>query len=239
MIYDKDIELIPNDGDKQLNVYFGKEVIYEQNNGELPFGYTHLNYLESTVSQILDTEFISASGVHDFECEFAITENTQGKSLFGARTNTGVSPSPGRIGNLYFNLQNRPSVYIGNTSNIFIPPVENALIVNEKYKLRLEVNQPNATVRRVLNDGVLDNSGSFTGTTKILHSLHLFGAISEGNLQEFIAAKIYSFKIWESGVLVRDFVPALDETNKPCMYCKITKKPYYNARTTGIDFLYG
>jgi hypothetical protein len=39
---------------------------------------------------------------------------------------------------------------------------------------------------------------------------------------------MYSFKIWDNGVLVRDFIPVLDFDNRPCMYDKVNDELYYN-----------
>jgi len=235
MIAFENIQQNPQFEERKLNCYFGAKVIHEQ---ELPWGYIRLNFLQSTSVQILDTEYISQTGIHSFECEFAITQNTTGASLFAARTNTGITPAPSRIGNWYFNAQNRPSLYIGTSSNLLPISAANALIVNNKYKVNLSVTQP--TITMFLNDVSL-GSASFSGTSRTLQPLHLFGAVAENNLQEFISAKMYSFKIWDgaAGTLVRNFIPALDKANKPCLYCTVTKKPYYNIRPTGNDFQYG
>lgn len=40
--------------------------------------------------------------------------------------------------------------------------------------------------------------------------------------------KLYGFKIYESGVLVRSYVPALDSNKEPCLYESFTGTSYYN-----------
>jgi hypothetical protein len=50
--------------------------------------------------------------------------------------------------------------------------------------------------------------------------------------------RIYRVKISEGDQIIRDFIPALDPDGKPCMYEMIESKPYYNAATSGNDFLY-
>ena len=49
--------------------------------------------------------------------------------------------------------------------------------------------------------------------------------------------KIYYFKIYDNDVLVRDFIPVLDNYGTPCMYDKVERKFYYNAGTG--DFIAG
>jgi len=43
--------------------------------------------------------------------------------------------------------------------------------------------------------------------------------------------RIYYIKFYEDDVLVRDFIPALDANNIPCMFDKVESKCYYNAGT--------
>lgn len=52
-----------------------------------------------------------------------------------------------------------------------------------------------------------------------------------GSYVRFFAAKIYKSKM-----LVRDFIPCLDETGAPCMFDLVSRKPFYN-RNVG-DFIY-
>ncbi len=43
--------------------------------------------------------------------------------------------------------------------------------------------------------------------------------------------RIYYCKIYDDGVLVRDFIPVLDKEGTPSMYDKVEKKFYYNQGT--------
>ena len=49
--------------------------------------------------------------------------------------------------------------------------------------------------------------------------------------------KIYSSKIYNNNVLVRDFIPVLDPYGVPCMFDKVTNQYFYNAGTG--DFIAG
>ena len=49
--------------------------------------------------------------------------------------------------------------------------------------------------------------------------------------------KIYYFKIYDNGTLVRNFIPVLDKNGVPCMYDLVENKYYYNAGTG--DFIAG
>ena len=58
----------------------------------------------------------------------------------------------------------------------------------------------------------------------------LFGGFETGRLFT-THQRIYSFKIYEHDVLVRDFIPVLDAIGTPCMYDKVEQKLYYNSGT--------
>ena len=45
------------------------------------------------------------------------------------------------------------------------------------------------------------------------------------------AMKLYYCKIYENDVLVRDFIPVLDQNNVACLYDRVSKTFYYNAGT--------
>lgn len=46
---------------------------------------------------------------------------------------------------------------------------------------------------------------------------------------------IYYCKIWDGDELIRDYIPCLDDNNKPCLYDKVNQIPYYSG---GIEFDY-
>ena len=43
--------------------------------------------------------------------------------------------------------------------------------------------------------------------------------------------KLYYFKIYDNDVLVRDFIPVIDNNEIPCMFDKVESKFYYNQGT--------
>ena len=206
----------------------------------LPYGYTRVDYLQSNGQQVINTGFVSTSGVHDVECRFStVNASTNGVTLFGARTNSGVTPAPARFGNLYWGGVNTPGVWIGSTGGVIITSMP--VLQHEIHVVRLLVDDGAGTVRRILTkestQQTVDDTVSFAGITTTIDTVHLFGAMNSGSIVERIAARVYGFKMWEDGVLVRDFIPALDATNTPCMWCTVTKKAYYRIGST--DFTYG
>lgn len=56
----------------------------------------------------------------------------------------------------------------------------------------------------------------------------IFGMNNYRNLSCIGSFKLYSFKIYEYDVLIRDLIPVLDNNNEPCLYDKILGDFYYN-----------
>lgn len=48
--------------------------------------------------------------------------------------------------------------------------------------------------------------------------------------------RLYAFKMWDNGILVRDFIPVLDLNNEPCLYDKVTKELFYNQGLQSFNY---
>ena len=210
----------------------------------LPEGFTRVNYIESTGQQIIDTEFYGGIDSHATEIDFVYTKAQTATSLFAARTNAGVSPSPSRVGNLYFGQDGRFSVYVGSTGNLMTLPANARINVGDRRIARLEVDSVNHEVRRVLTTAdqtpvlISEQSMAWSGTSLTLHPMGLCGGNTQNVWSEAASIKVYRFRLWENGVQTREFIPCLDSAGKACMYCPLTKRAYYNVRSND-DFLYG
>ena len=60
---------------------------------------------------------------------------------------------------------------------------------------------------------------------------------SSGTIEEKSKTTIYYLKIYDNDTLVRDYIPVIDSTDRPCMFDKIGRECYYNQGTG--EFLYG
>ena len=69
---------------------------------------------------------------------------------------------------------------------------------------------------------------------------YIFAFNTNNSPQEFTTMKLYSFQIYESGVLQRDFVPCYrNSDNKPGLYDIKNNVFYINKASTGSDFTKG
>lgn len=81
-------------------------------------------------------------------------------------------------------------------------------------------------------DGELKNNYTYANFTA-MGNAYLFAYNNNGTVGYVIngRVRVYSCKIWDGDTLVRDFIPALDINNIPCMFDKVEGKCYYNAGT--------
>ena len=68
-------------------------------------------------------------------------------------------------------------------------------------------------------------------------SLTIFALKNNNSVIQYGNLQLYSFKIYDNNTLVRDYIPVLGLSSRPCLFDKLEKKCYYN-RGTG-EFLYG
>lgn len=72
------------------------------------------------------------------------------------------------------------------------------------------------------------------------YSFFLFAMSNAGSYNSSLSApvgtRIYYCKFYESGTLVRNFVPVLDKSGVPCMYDTVTRTLKYNAGSGTFNY---
>lgn len=89
---------------------------------------------------------------------------------------------------------------------------------------RLHIKKSNHTFNAYINEDVFNRS--FSGTVTSDKNIFI-GKIGESSWCGFVG-RMYYLKIKKDGVLVRDFVPALDTDGVVCFYDRVTKTFFYN-----------
>ena len=190
---------------------------------DLPSGYTKLNYLESTGTQYIDLgvtplEIIKMQLIFDYK----ITDYANNSVLFGATDyfyihQLFVYTSHEKVGLQWcYGTPDWTLIVDKDTKrhNIKIDLLtKNALVDGESYEITINNNQA------------------------IKLNIYLFCRNTKNTATSFISARIYSFKIQNGDELYRNFVPALDTKNRPCLYDTVSHKPFYNQGKG--EFLYG
>lgn len=187
----------------------GEEILWQKQTKKYK---KELAYLESsTRTQYIDTGIIPTIAT-DFEVVGAITENTYTAWIAGAPVWVGFHKKAG-------------TVAVTQTST---GVTYNTVEINEVFKMGLFGDK--AYFNDTETNTIARKNGTMTLFLFAYHHTNNTGSINS-------ASRIYSFKIWENGNLVRDFIPVLDMNDIPCMYDKVTDELFYNQGTG--EFLYG
>lgn len=199
-----------------VKVYQGSTEIYS---GESPEPtYTQVSYLEGTGGQFINTNYTATVNTA-VEVTFKYTPRTidDYTRILGFREtwDNGLflgTVNNKRNGKFWFAFSNN---YVDGGINFTSNTTTTYTIYLDKNEIRV--------------NGI--SYASYTTSTMPTYApICLFGAY-DGSTTTPMTGKYRFFecKIYESGTLVRDFVPAKDEDSVPCLYDTIGKKLYYSG----------
>lgn len=202
-----------------------KELNIKEMESLLPEGYTELEYIESTGTQYIDTGYIFDGSNYEIETKASITKlNSQWAILCGERHN--VDNLQIRNGGIGFNYDIN---YINYAENGYANVILGKTELNKQYVWNVYYDNVNKYVLASRNNEEpfkdFFNSSLLGGK-----SIYIFG-FNANKLDFLVSAKLYYFKIKQDNKLVRDFIPALDKNNVPCLYDKVEGENYYNQGT--------
>ena len=193
----------------------------------LPEGYTRLEYLQSTGVQYIDTGYKPNNNT-----EYEVRGYMSPSGVFGVARWSG-DPQYDTFGahsiaanalDYYGRYSNNK--YLEITSDIFNKPI-------------IWKHTKDSIVIKGLDNTTYVNQPIVTDSFQSTYNMWVFGFNNIGTLlSRSVGCKINAFKIWDNDTLIRDFIPALDPSDKPCMYDLVTKQPFYNLGT-GADFSIG
>ena len=201
--------------------------------GDLPAGYTRLEYLEATGEQYIITDLL-ATGSMKFELEFLATDMGGLAPVYGVHEENAHS-------SLYYNYSNAYGhvgrfVY-GNT--YYYPYFDSGSFqLNKKYHMLVDGPHVWRNGEKLQRYRLV--SGEFQGVPaeeSFVSTLPVALFATNGALARRTGIKrIYNFRASDKGELKLNLIPALDPTGAPCMFDTVTRKPFYNAGSG--EFLY-
>ena len=207
--YDNDGQGFKTDSSENINY------TYQDVNG---FQYKKVNYIQSTGTQYIDTGYYANNNT--IVNAKLYTDETGNKNWFGGSGAT----TPAYVVNSWnsnqieyrygFNAWNRTDVLNNDVvGKIFTLSFGETIRINGKYVSQLNSNefQDDKSLTIFARNGKYDSG--------------------------MISGKVYYFMIDENEQLIRDYVPVIDEDEKPCFFDKVEKKCYYNQGTG--EFLWG
>lgn len=173
-----------------------------------------IEYLQSSGTQYIDTNFKPNQDTRVVMDVMHTGDLSSNIALFGGRDALG-----GISFTLWWYVTNAASRfdYIGEVSN----KVSTGYIVENNTRVTVDANK---------NEWILDEySTSMTYTDfQISYNLILFGVNTTGTIKNNFVGRIYSCKIYDNDILIRDYIPVLDDNNIPCLYDKVEEKLYYS-----------
>ena len=202
---------------------FRRRLMCKKSESELPSGYTKLDYLKSTGVQYIDTGVNAETGL---KCELTTSYNY----LNGNASILSAYDGNNRI--YHAHISNPGKYWTLGYGNYYLSNVIPE--ANVKYKIDSELLYG---YQNIAINNVSIISKAITANYDLKLNLFVFAMNKIGIANNFSSAKVFDLKIYKDNTIVRNFVPALDTANKPCLYDTVSKKPFYNQGTG--EFLYG
>lgn len=183
---------------------------------KLPNGHTRLEYIQSTGTQWIDTDF-KPTGNTKVICDFcAYNQATSQQGVFGSRPGTTA----------------RFTVFTGNTKSAIQADYNTYDSLAAETDNISGVDLTQRTVIEMSNSLVVD--GRLIKSVELVqfvstYNLWLFTNNNQGSSQSPGKLKLYSCKIYDSGVLIRDFVPCTNPSGAVGLYDVENDQFYSNA----------
>lgn len=194
----------------------------------LPANYKKCLYLQSDGTQWIDTGVIPNNETGLF-CKTIKLDNSN-SSMFGVRDNSNTAiMTPyigGKTASFRWAAEGKDNIYTLDKAGdyIFSSYIN---FYNDRF----------ARIDSEDTDWFIELSSELEEYTQ---TIWLFSTNYQGSFNNDggkYRGRIYRAQITQGDTLIRDFVPALDNNNKPCMYDLINDECYYN-QGTGEDFAY-
>lgn len=174
--------------------------------------FTPVEYIESSGTQYIDTEFYPNQDTRVLMDVCATQGGTY--TFFAARRNANSDSY-----SMFEMSQSQVRFDYGNTRSTI--NVSTAL-----ERVLIDFN------KNVFSFGTYNSQISYQ-TFQVPVTLYLLGVNQiDGFGTPPIPAKLYSCKIYDNGVLVRDYIPAKDKNGVGCLYDKVNAKLVYSSGTS-------
>lgn len=174
----------------------------------LPYGYYQLPYIEGVGNNYIDTNFKPNSNTRVVMDLDFLSYKPGNSAFFGART------SATKDSYMFF-FQNLNMIFLcdyggSNLSRITIPNT------NPLMRIKVDYNKTSLT----LNDiNYIHNYNDF----QCQYNMYLMSSNQSNSLQWFCYMKLYSCKIYDNEILIRDYIPCMTANFEKGVYDLINK----------------
>ena len=205
-----DVEHLTIDGKSAVRLEINEDILWKG----LPSGYTKLDYIETTGTQYIDTGFIPNQDSR-IVCEFMY--GGSGSGIYGARTSTASNNFALRV--ISNGWQPCYQAVLGGTG-----------IASDSTDWHIADQNKNL----FYIDGILGYE--FTYETFTAPKSIALGGINANNKFYYGSGRYRGCRIYDNGVLVRDFIPCKNHDGDVGMYDTLNAKFYGNAGTDEFAF---
>ena len=175
----------------------------------LPDTYTQVDYIESSGSQYIDTGIIPNIN-QSYEIKFSQTNISGSQIVFGSRS----SGAPNTSKNQVYLVSNNTLMFFSGTTKIINESLQKDYI----YQLNLKVK-----------DGTYDSNATY--------NTYIFALNNAGLITGLSKTKLYSFKIFDNEIIVRDFIPCFrNSDNEVGLYDLINNVFYTNQGSEAFTY---
>ena len=205
--------------EQAINELYEKEDECYDEDG-IPLTYTKLEYLESTGTQYIDLDYyIKTNTRYEMQLLPTLTNKNVVQVYLGVNDSSGnYWMGKGSSLNYNIHLYYKKDKYIAYNSETY--PILKTINVNRN---NMTIGEQTVSTNEI--------------TTNFTSSAYLFAENVQESALMLSLFKLYYLQMYEGNKLVRDYVPVLDTSKRPCLYDKVDKKCYYNQGTG--EFLYG
>lgn len=181
----------------------------------LPDGYVEVQYIQSTGTQYINTDFTPDSNTR-VVCDFAYTSNPTA-AVFMSRPKSNNSNMFG-----IFNISGTLRSDYGSEKTSF---------PSDLSPLNRMIYDKNKNICKI-GDATVTNT---TRTFSSVYELFLFASDDGGSASYFASGQLYSCQIYDDDTLIRDFTPCINPDGQVGLYDSVNSKFYGNAGT-GVFF---
>ena len=194
----------------------------------VPSEYEEVAYIESSGTQYIDTGvYLNGDGNKaEIEYEFDSSVEAGYKTLFGAQNNQNL-----------MTLYTGSGYACGNSTIGVVGRITSNVYTYGHHTISFEMAN-NKAIYILDNDTPKEisiSASTFVDTSlETRHQVALCSNNNGGNHNQMFKGKIYKFRFWKQGNLIRDFIPVKKKSNNEYgMYDTVSQDFFGNAGTTG------
>ena len=191
----------------------------------LPSAYKEVEYIQSSGTQYINT-WLYPNPYTKTEAKYQETTYVSYSTLFGTRNG-----SYGRYLFRYSTDGNKITVHRSASASSSYQYIDTAIWYDHNDHIVL------LNYEFYLDSTLLKTFTSPSDSTAFPYSLYLFALNDKWTANDYWYYKLYYFKIYDSGTLVRDFIPVIRKSdNKPWLYDLVNDQFYTNAGTGEFNY---